>query len=200
MGSTRALAGLASVVLTVLGLVVLLPDCASACSCVALPGTPRERASEALSDSAAVFSGKVVDFERSPPPTSMMEGTIVTILGGGTATASLRVSEVWKGPTRQTVQITTEADSGVGCGYPFEEGREYLVYAEKGSSVSLCSETKPLSEAGPDLEALGDGERPEDGGALSDTSGGVSVRAMAGLAGLAMAASFVLVLRLMRTG
>ena len=202
MGRPRPLAGLVSVVLlVVVGLVVLLPDCASACSCAALPGTPQERASRALSDSEAVFSGEVVDFEKSPPPTTMMEGTMYTILGsGGTATATVRVSKVWKGPRQETVRVTTEADSSVGCGYPFEEGQEYLVYAGKGTSVSLCSETKPLSEAGAELEALGEGERPNAGGALSDTSGGVSVGAMAGLAGLTMAASFVLALRLMRTG
>jgi hypothetical protein len=34
----------------------------------------------------------------------------------------------------------------------------------KDLSVSLCGETKPLSEAGADLEALGDGEAPDDGG------------------------------------
>ena len=200
MGSVRPLAGPVSVVLlVVVGVVTLLPDCASACSCAALPGNPQERARQALSDSAAVFSGEVVDFEESPPPTSMMEGTMFTIIGGGTATATLRVSEVWKGPKRQTAQVTTEADSAVGCGYPFEEGQEYLVYAGEGAPVSLCSETKPLSEAGAELEALGDGEVPEDGGDLSDTSGGVSVRAMAGLAGLTMAASFLLTFRLLRT-
>ncbi len=176
----------------------MIPDCAFACSCAALPGTPQERAEEALSDSAAVFSGEVVDVENPPPFTTMTEGTML-LSQGGMATITLRVSEVWKGSTPQAVQVTTPADWGGGCGYPFEEGQEYLVYARKGPSVDLCGETKPLSEASADLDALGDGERPEDGGALSDTSGGVSVGAMAGLAGLTMAASFGLVLRLMRT-
>jgi hypothetical protein len=47
---------------------------------------------------------------------------------------------------------------------------------------------------------LGDGETPKGGGALNGTSGGVSVRAMVGMAGLAMAVSFLLVVRLVRTG
>ena len=38
------------------------------------------------------------------------------------------------------------------------------------------------------------------GDALTDTSGGVSVRAMVGIAGLAMVASFLVVVRLVRTG
>jgi hypothetical protein len=148
-----------------------------------------------------VFSAEAVDVEESPPATTMIEGTMAFIMGEDTATVSLRVSEVWKGPRQQTVVVDAAADSGSGCGYPFEEGREYLVYATgEDPSVSLCSETKPLSEAGADLGALGNGEAPEDAGALSDTSGGVSVGAMVGLAGLAVTVSFLLAMRLLRAG
>ena len=204
MGSSRPLlARLASLALLTFALVALLPDCASACSCAALPGTPQERAREALSGSKAVFTGEVVRFEKPPPATTMVEGTMWTIMGGGgpKATATLRVSEVWKGPRRQTMTVTTEADSGVGCGYPFEDGREYLVYATgKTPSVSLCSETKPLSEADADLEALGDGSVPDGENILSDTSGGVSVGTMVGLAVLTIAGSLLLAMRLLRAG
>ena len=108
MGSPRPLFGLVSMVLlVVVGLIAFLPDCASACSCVALPGTPQEQARQALSGSEAVFSGKVVDFEKSAPPTTMMEGTMVTMMiSPRPATATLRVSEVWKGPRQQTVQLS----------------------------------------------------------------------------------------------
>lgn len=196
MAYVRPLACLASVVLA---LTVLLPDCASACSCAALPGTPQERATRALSGSTAVFSGEVVAVEEPPPATAMIEGTMAFIMEEGQATVTLRASEVWKGPRQQTVVVDAAADSGSGCGYPFVAGEEYLVYATGDDpSVSLCSETKPLSEAGADLEALGDGEAPEPGGTLSDTSGGISVGAMAGLAGLAVIGSFLLAVRLLR--
>jgi hypothetical protein len=92
---------------------------------------------------------------------------------------------------------------GTACGYHFEEGREYLVYAytgKQGLEVDSCGATELLSGAGADLAALGDGERPTDGGVLSDTSGGVSVRALAGLAGLVTAVSLLLVVRLVRSG
>jgi hypothetical protein len=204
--SSRPLAALASLVLAVLGFVFLIPDCASACMCV-VEGTPKERTKEAISDSDAVFSGELVDFENTPFTTTM-EGTLVTIMGVTTpsATATLRVSEVWKGPKQQTVQIATVPNDGVSCGYPFEEGREYLVYAytgKQGLTVDGCGETKPLSKAGADLTLLGNSsEKPKDGDdeALSDTSGGVSGRAMVGMAGLMMAASFLLVVRFIRTG
>jgi hypothetical protein len=90
--------------------------------------------------------------------------------------------------------------SGSACGYPFKEGQEYLVYADgkQELKVDLCSETKPLSKAGVNLQALRNSERPKDGGPLSDTSGGISVGMMAGVAGLGMAASFLLIVRLVR--
>jgi hypothetical protein len=44
-------------------LVALHPDCASACSCAGLPGSQREVAKRALSNSAAVFPGKVAEID-----------------------------------------------------------------------------------------------------------------------------------------
>ncbi len=197
MGPPRSLAGLASVSLVaVLVLVTLLPDCASACSCAAPSGTPRQLARGALSGSTAVFSGEVVAVEEQPL-TGMVEGTVLYGEGGPTI-VSLRISEVWKGPERTTLEVGTSGSES-SCGYPFRPGERYLVYAEEGMTVGLCGATKPLSEAGTDLGALGTGARPKDGGSLADTSGGVPTRTMAGLAVLTMAASFLLFSRLTRT-
>ncbi len=67
--------------------------------------------------------------------------------------------------------------------------------------VDLCNGTQRLTEAQADLEALGAGKKPTVGGeALSETSGGVSAGAMVGVAGLVMAASLLVVVRLVRTG
>jgi hypothetical protein len=187
----RPLAALASVVLTVSGLVIVLPDCASACTCALEGGSREEIVEGALSDSEAVFSGEVVAVEQGksnfPIP--------------GNDTVTLRASEVWKGTGRGTLEVSTPSQGGA-CGNPFEEGREYLVYAygKQGLKTDICTETKPLEKAGADLAVLGDGERPTGGEVLSDTSGGVSVRALAGLAGLALAASSLVVVRLVRTG
>ena len=88
------------------------------------------------------------------------------------------------------------------CRYPFEEGRAYLVYAygKQDLKVDLCSETEPLSKVGVNLQALRNSERPEDKGSISNTSGGVPVGAMVGMAGLAMATAFFVMVRLVRTG
>jgi hypothetical protein len=87
---TRLLTGLASITLLVVGLVALLPDCASACSCAGLPGTQR-----ALEESNAVFSGEVVKIDRPSPFRSSAD----------LETDTFRVSEVWKGPQRETTAL-----------------------------------------------------------------------------------------------
>ena len=193
--SSRPLAALASVVLAVLGFVFLLPpDCASACTCSSASLNGQKGPESELSSSEAVFSGEVVDFEKgssNPAPWP-------------TETVSFRVSEVWKGSERETLEVSTPTQ-GSACGYAFKEGREYLVYAygKQDLETDGCSRTKPLSEAGADLAVLGNSEKPKDGSndeTLSDTSGGVSARAMVGMAGLVMATSLMLVARLVRTG
>ena len=201
--SSRPLAALASFVLAVLGFVFLIPDCAFACSC-AIFGNQKEMVESGLSSSDAVFSGEVVDFEKSPSDTTMMEGTMFTIMSPRPATATLRVSDVWKGPERETLEVSTSSQE-TACGVPFEEGREYLVYAygEQGLETDICSQTRPLSEAGTDLAVLANSEKPKDDSndeALSDTFGGVSAGAMAGLAGLALASAVLVVARLVRSG
>jgi hypothetical protein len=186
--------GLISMALLVVGLVALLPDCASACSC-AITGGQKEMAKEALSDSAAVFSGEVLDVEEGPPTTTFG-------IRLASSTVTLRVSEVWKGPKRETLEVSTPRDE-MSCGYPFKEGQVYLVYAygkEEPFKVDLCSQTKPLSKADANLQVLGDGESMGGGGALVDTSGDFLGFWIVGMMGLAMAAvSSVVLLRVVRT-
>jgi hypothetical protein len=62
------------------------------------------------------------------------------------------------------------ASSSASCGYPFNQGQEYLIYAYRtdgsaqpfdypanGFSTLLCTRTSLVSEAGEDLAALGPG-------------------------------------------
>jgi hypothetical protein len=115
---------------------------------------------------------------------------------------TFRVSEVWKGPKRETLELTTPSQ-GSACGYSFSKGRTYLVDAtgKKVLDTSTCSETKRLSEASELVEALGNGETPgEGGGVLVDTSGGFPPLGIIGMIGLGAAAvSTVALLRLVRT-
>jgi hypothetical protein len=172
MKPTRVLAGFTSVVLLVFSLVALLPDCAYACSCGGHPESPQERAKSGLEESPAVFSGEVQDIRE----------------GYDKKTVTLRTIDVWKGPHRDTLEVT----SGNMCPYSFKEGREYLVYAETGFgedgfSVSGCGDTMPLSAASEDVKAL----------SLVDTSGGVPEPGVIGLAGLTGTIAGLWLLRLL---
>jgi hypothetical protein len=194
---TRLLSGLSSVALVVLGLVALLPDCASACSCVPPPPgqSQQEQARRELDRSSAVFAGEVVDRKRGvgtfygrTPRIEMYK-------------VSFRVSEVWKGPERETLEVSTPSQ-GPACGYRFSEGREYLVYADgKKMIVTGCGRTTLLSKASADLQALGNGETLAGSGVLYDTSGGFPPLGVIGMVGGAVAAvSLVVLMRLVRTG
>jgi hypothetical protein len=104
----------------------------------------------------------------------------------GFQTVTLRTIDVWKGPHRDTLEVTT----GGMCAYIFEEGREYLLYADQGDqglNVDVCGYNKPLSEASEEVQALN----------LVDTSGGVPDLRVVGLAGLAAMIAGLLLLRLL---
>ena len=100
---TRPLASITGLTLLALGILVLLPDCASACSCIGSGGSQQQQAKQALSDSAAVFSGEVVDLEKEVAATASHPGTV---------TVTLQVSEVWKGPQRETLEVSTPSTGG----------------------------------------------------------------------------------------
>jgi hypothetical protein len=140
---------------------LLASDCAHACSCGAPAGTPQELVNYAESKSETVFAGEVVDSGNLGSPYRFSSET---------ATVTLRVSKVWKGEAREKIEVTTVVDEA-SCGFPFQEGEEYLVYAPKNMEIALCGETKPLSIAGQDLEVLGAGEEPEGTDAPSKPEG-----------------------------
>ncbi len=131
-------------------LFVLSANAASACSC--MPTTPQQ----SLKNSGTVFAGRVIDVvdegEMNPEVSRPLLGFKVTF----------EVSNVWKGqPNRQFVVRTS--DSSASCGYSFEKGKEYLVYASNQGSqleTGLCSGTKALAEASRDLAVLGRGKTP----------------------------------------
>lgn len=160
--------------------VFLAPDPASACSCGVPAGvSPQEIVRQELSRSDAVFTGEVIYIDRPRLVPSSVDPMEVT----------LRVFETWKGAARETLALRT-AVSDASCGYPFDRGGRYLVFASEGTThgekeekeleVGLCGSTEPLSEAGPALGALGPDVAstgaPPTGERLPDTSGGPPAR------------------------
>lgn len=136
----------------VTSLLVLNPDSASACSC--LRSTPEEHFARAN----AVFSGKVIEVDgkqntQIPLPDSFLNRQI-----------KFEVSRVWKGNVEKQEVVLT-SDSSASCGYSFEKGKEYLVYASEQDGklqTGLCSGTNLLSQAQENLETLGQGKTPNN--------------------------------------
>jgi hypothetical protein len=152
--------------------------CVFACSCVP-PQAPQEEAAR----SDAVFSGKVT---QQTPNANLVEGT-------QSLKVAFEVGQVWKGSVPQQILLAT-SDSSASCGYTFENGKEYLVYAntvEGQLSVSLCSRTQLLADAQEDVSVLGQSTAPVAvaAEAPSAQSGGASTRQIALIAGLAVVAA-----------
>lgn len=131
-------------------LLVLNTTAANACSCV--PTTPQQ----SLKNSKEVFAGKVIDIVDQSGSNPEASG----YLGGFKVT--FEVSKVWKGKLEKQ-QVVLTSGSSASCGYNFEKGKEYLVYANgQGTQLQtgLCSGTTLLTNAQRDLAVLGRGKTP----------------------------------------
>jgi len=117
-----------------------------ACSCSILSTLHRsfeERVKDARDDSKAVFSGTVLGIDRVPNRLSV--------------TVKFKVERTWKGSLPEEMTIFT-GQGGGDCGFPFEVGTTYLVYAYGDSvatlSTSICRRTTVLAAATEDLKIL----------------------------------------------
>lgn len=117
---------------------------ASACSCVEL--TP----AEAFERADTVFVGEVTAFE--------VRSGLFGKSSIDPTTVKFAVNEVWKGPRRESITIRT-VRSEVSCGFKFDQGLKYLVYARDGQT-GLCDRTALTIQASEDLAALGEGWQP----------------------------------------
>jgi hypothetical protein len=70
---------------------------------------------------------------------------------------TFRVGRMWRGPGSRTVKILTGRGGG-DCGYRFERGKRYLVYAYKDTGeawgTGICTRTRAIEHAGEDLAYL----------------------------------------------
>ena len=103
-------------------------------------------------ESDVVFMGTVVSVREYERDDGLLSSTDPT-------TVEFSVRTVWKGTVSQPMFLTTRRWSE-SCGYPFLEGVTYVVYSRDGLTVSLCSRTRPFSEATDDLIELGPGQVP----------------------------------------
>lgn len=144
------------VLLILTGISIFQASPASACSC--LVTTPQE----SFESSSAVFAGRAIEViqpspvaqENSIPQNPDSPASQVRVI--------FQVSRVWKGSQKPLLLVVTP-NSSAACGYSFQEGQQYLVYAsvqESKLATGLCNGTKPLSLADEDLAVLGEGSTP----------------------------------------
>lgn len=113
---------------------------------------------EALDDANAVFTGEVMSIE--PVDDDPGEQYIA---------ATIEVERTWKGVDSTPVIVETHQHEAT-CGFPFEEGESYIVYAYSDGTpltTALYHRTQLLERADEDLEELGEGAEVES--APSDT-------------------------------
>jgi hypothetical protein len=109
---------------------------------------------EAKQDATAIFEGRVSAIVDEPKTeANMFPGKTVTIA----------IVRTWRGLENQEAVTLRTNESGASCGYGFQVGTSYLIYAVGEHDkllVTSCSRTRLLSEANEDLAALGGGVTP----------------------------------------
>jgi hypothetical protein len=163
IAKTRRIATLPAL-LAVLLLTVGLATAPTARACMCTEPPPP---AQALEQAGAVFSGRCVEVERTEMETAYGKLPKLRVL--------FEVKATWKGldggPARtdedagdetmrpRTVEVWTGAGGG-DCGFAFEEGKSYLVYAHRAAdgtlSTDICTRTRQSDRAAGDLDALGE--------------------------------------------
>ncbi len=116
-----------------------------------MPGTIAEEVERA----DAVFLGTVIAVDHSDYKAYVFPDVEVTFT----------VQEYWKGVFSEPLVLHT-GQGGGDCGFTFEEGKSYLIYAYADDNddlhANICSRTALLSDAEEDLAKLGKGFVPEE--------------------------------------
>jgi len=119
-----------------------------ACSCAPLPP-----ADVARDQADTVFAGRVIGLRLVP----QSGDDLASSFGIEDLEVTIAVHSLWKGEVGEEQLLFTTYTCCV-CGFRFEIGEEYLVYATVIDGVlrtSLCTRTALLSEASEDLAILG---------------------------------------------
>lgn len=146
----RAMKNTCLIFFSVAAFLLLTPATALSCTCdLPSPGkTIAQQVRDAGDRSKAVFAGQVVEVVDNP------QASYIEV--------KVRVDRSWKNVGTGEVNLRT--GRGGYCGYPFEVGESYLVYAyeytESELGTNICQRTMKLADAGPDLDVLGIGNQP----------------------------------------
>lgn len=130
-------------------LILLSTGNSYACSCLPAPA-PRQ----ALKEATAVFVGEVVSKEVFDVTDQFGAQPLVRV--------KFAVSRTWKG-IKGTEAIVHTSAWNPACGFNFERGKTYLVYAYpdhwklNALATGLCNRTVEIEKAKKDLRAIGRG-------------------------------------------
>lgn len=111
-------------------------------------------------EAPVIFAGKAIEVSVAGWPPNPVPGKTMT----APMQLLVRFSDVhlYRGETAGDIAVSTGLGGG-DCGFPFNKGEAYLVYAWRDDSGNLetgtCSGTMKLQEAGPELRLL-NGEPP----------------------------------------
>jgi hypothetical protein len=133
-----------SILLGIVLVLLLAGSDANACSC-----DGRRPTCEAYGAADAVFVGTVIGVAENKPNQSALD---VAFLG-----YKFSVEQAYSGVTGTQVEVFTTPSFGA-CGFPFQVGGHYLVYARRDKNkltTSICTRTKPFERASEDLAFLG---------------------------------------------
>ncbi|HEX6188568.1 MAG TPA: hypothetical protein VFZ40_10845 [Pyrinomonadaceae bacterium] len=136
-------------ILAIVAVMTLASVDALACTCE-LPWPQRslkQQVEKARKDSRAVFSGRVLRIDEAG---YMLKVTLI-------------VENSWKERLPKEVVLFTGRGGG-DCGYRFEVGEDYLVYAYFGGTAlgtNICQRTTPLSGGADDIKILGKPKRKQ---------------------------------------
>jgi hypothetical protein len=120
----------------VLALSIAPVQTVQACSCSA-PAT----ATEALERSSAVFEGRVTKLSRP-----FLDR--IGLTSSGRYLVEFKVIRRWKGAALSRSVVKTPL-TGEACGYPFEPGKQYLVYVmpnHQQAPTGICTGTKTIAD------------------------------------------------------
>jgi hypothetical protein len=154
-----------TMVLIALFLAPLAPVWACSCSPISEPPC------QAAWNYAAVFTGKVIDIADPAPAQPQTAGPkpVRSFIYNDSPSrppfpthnrvVRIQIAEVLTGvdPGQKEIEILTGMGGG-DCGYAFQSGMDYIVYAYKNSEgrleTGICSRTRPLTQAADDMAYL----------------------------------------------
>jgi hypothetical protein len=109
-----------------------------------------------------IFEGVVEHQEMEHGSANVPQTAMSMTFSGGHRIVSFRASRVYRGPHQQHFTVFTGSGGG-DCGYDFDTGKKYLVFADKSGtdelSTNICTPTALANDASPYLRYLR-GESP----------------------------------------